>query len=345
MAGRSISREGKGDVGGEEPGTESVPGLRATAPAKTQIAVLSSDWHLSLDPPACRAERGRAWQAVQQARVKELHAAVVEPGGNLPLVIPGDLFDDGWRERKCPPELINFAMHLLEPFWGNVFAVPGQHDLPNHSYADVHRSAYWTLVKAQLVQNLAPGKAVIPGDGTLTLHGFPWGFPITPLTSLHGKVALAVIHSYVWHGASKHAKAEKEDHVGQYGPKLAGYTAAAFGDNHAGFLVKDRRYDVTVMNCGTILRRTRGEKDYRPRYGVLFADGHVEERFFQSPEAFLPEDEEAAPTLDVGELVAGINDLGNMTLDFVAQCRAAMKRKNLSPEARRLMVQILSEEK
>ena len=99
------------------------------------IAVCCSDIHLSHRPPKLR-EAEPNWYAAQ-ARVLSQVRAVVETH-KCPLIVAGDVFDEGWRAHKCPPELVNFAIRHLPV----CYAVPGQHDLPHHRYADVDKSAY-----------------------------------------------------------------------------------------------------------------------------------------------------------------------------------------------------------
>jgi hypothetical protein len=113
------------------------------------IAVLCSDIHLSLKQPPCRADD---WLSVQKGylvQLKSLACAAKElwlgnrntTGRPIPILCAGDIFDK-WNS---PPELIRFALEHLPD---GMICVPGQHDLPNHSFEEIHRSAYGVLREA-----------------------------------------------------------------------------------------------------------------------------------------------------------------------------------------------------
>jgi DNA repair exonuclease SbcCD nuclease subunit len=118
--------------------------MRAADPNPV-IAILCSDIHLSERAPIARAV-GQDWFTVQKRYLDQLRE--LKEKHNAILIVAGDVFDY-W---KSSPELINFAIvHMPE-----CYAVPGQHDLPNHNYNDLHKSAYWTLVEAKIIKHLDP---------------------------------------------------------------------------------------------------------------------------------------------------------------------------------------------
>jgi len=200
-----------------------------------------------------------------------------------PIICAGDIFDDGWRPYRCPPELINFAIEHF-PL---MYAVPGQHDLPNHRYDDLQRSAYYTLCEAGTINNLEPGVSTeIYGPGqrrqappsmrNITATGFPWGFDITPAEERFSKhqVNLAVIHKYIWRPGHCYSGAPSEAAFGCFDTQLRGYNAAVIGDNHSPWLWNHRSPCYT-LNCGTFIRRKADEIKYRPGVGLLNADGSI----------------------------------------------------------------------
>lgn len=150
------------------------------------------------------------------------------------------------------------------------YAVPGQHDLPYHRYEDIHKSAYWTLAQAGVVENLPPGIPVTV-DRSLSLCGYPWGHPVQPAADRGRGTNLAVVHSFIWTKSTGHPGADEGKRVRGYLDKLIGYDAAVFGDNHKPFEARAGRCN--VFNGGTFVRRRTDEKDVRPGAGLLMKDG------------------------------------------------------------------------
>jgi hypothetical protein len=226
------------------------------------VAVLCSDIHLSLKPPSLRADEPDWFEAMSRP-LKEIRD--LQKRFKVPVICAGDIFDH-W---KSLPELINFAIQELP----TMYAVPGQHDLPNHSYEDIEKSAYWTLVEAGRVSHIEPGHPVEVGD--LELHGFPWGFglkkPNSPNESL---TKIAVVHQYVWTGTSKYPAATKETHVSA--SNKYGYDVSVFGDNHIGFIKG------SLCNCGGLMRRAVPDLYHKPFVGVLTADGVIKKHLIDT---------------------------------------------------------------
>lgn len=187
----------------------------------------------------------------------------------VPIVHAGDVFDR-W---DTPVEFVN----LMIDYWpsADFFAVPGQHDLPGHSYAEIDRSAYWNLVKAGRITTLDPGKLQCIGDG-LYVRGFPWGFPIEPLPAAKrdGYCYLLVAHRYVYDRENP-SQAGDEAHTSVIRGHLQGYDASLFGDHHRQFVTR-RLGKQPIFNHGTALRRHADERDLQVGPGVLYDDGSIE---------------------------------------------------------------------
>lgn len=177
------------------------------------------------------------------------------------MVLAGDLFDR-WDPS---PGLISFALDHLPP----CYAVPGQHDLRNHSYEDLSVTAYWILVKTGLVRHLEYGRPC-PVDGAV-LWGFPWGRPPRPCEGHEplGGFHVAVIHKYVCIKEARHPRASPESDASRAAPGLRGYQFGVYGDNHLPFR------DGKVLNCGTFLRRKWDERDVECGVWLVHRSGKV----------------------------------------------------------------------
>lgn len=306
------------------------------------VALVVSDLHLWHRPPAFRAAEPDWWAAMRRP-LDQLRDDSRDPNGDgkaVPVVYAGDLFDR-WN---CPPELVSFAIRNLP--WG--YAVPGQHDLPWHSYSDVKRSAYWSLVEAGVIENLRPGRPV--GVGTVRLHGFPWGVPVAPPGPNGICLEVAVVHAYCWARGCSHPGAREEDNHARWRDRLCGYDVAFFGDNHRGFTrgPKPGAEGAVVVNCGTMMRRKSDEADYAPRFLRLHDDGGVESVGFDVSGDVCSAVETTKPTSDRvrgghGDFISGLSCLGAGAVDFRKSVYEYMDAHGTAPPVRKRVLQAMGE--
>ena len=224
MASKKGNKEAREDLGFRK----TLPRLRKN---KEVQALLLSDIHFCHKPPVARSNEPNWYDAM--ARYCDQVTIVQEHFGEPPVIIAGDVFDK-WNP---PPELINFVIDKLPE---RCYGIPGQHDLPNHSYDEIHRSAFWTLVLSGKLTEIPPDESYSIPDSKVICYPFPWGFPIKPNKHYGGGgcwTHLAVCHSYIWtDDGNGHPEASKDQRTSKYRKKLRGYDCAVFGDNHKGFL-------------------------------------------------------------------------------------------------------------
>lgn len=260
------------------------------------------------------------------------------------VVYPGDIFDDGWRPSKCPPELVNFAIEHLP----RGYAIPGQHDLPYHRYEDLHKSAYQTLVAADVLVDLKPGQHLHAGTRTV-LHGFPWNCPLTPWEKKTDPqwTRIAVVHKYVWSHGNSYPGAEQESHCGPTAKALAGFDVALFGDNHKGFTYRSKDKTLpTVVNCGGFMRRKSDEKEYHPTMTVVYTDKTVQQIPLLSTDKWIDVADALANDKFVRngsaeefvEMLAGVQDVA---LDFAVAVTQYLKTFKVSDAVRKLILETL----
>lgn len=226
------------------------------------IAVLCSDIHLCHNcPPARSAEPD--WYEAMGRMLDQVNDVAAEHGA--PILCAGDVFDK-WNS---PAELINFALDRLP----EMYAVPGQHDLPNHSLADIKRSAFWTLVEAGTIKPLNFGHPSRVYE--VMVHAFPWGMPIVEPVAVPEWIKVSLAHRYVWTRGKGYPGAEKEAMVGNVS-NLDGYDVAVFGDNHQSFHCrKSPTSNCIVVNPGCLIRRRQDECGYKPTIYLLHDDRTV----------------------------------------------------------------------
>lgn len=286
------------------------------------IAIFCSDLHLSEEPPLARSREEDWFDAMRRPlrQLKELQQKY-----KVPVICAGDIFDR-WRSN---PAIINFAIEELPV----MYAVPGQHDLPNHSYREIKRSAYWTLVEAGKIINLIPSHPQVINKGTrnvLTLHPFPWGEELKPCPSQwigdEFNTNIAVVHKYIWFGENKHPMAKDEDHVSNL--NLGGYDVIVSGDNHKGFAREN------LCNCGGFMRRKSDEKVYSPFVGLLHSDKTITQHFLDcSEDKFIEEVDNSisAPDPNMQNFIKDLENLSSDPLDFRESVRMYCEVNKVTP--------------
>lgn len=260
------------------------------------------------------------------------------PGNPLPVICAGDIFDR-WN---APAELINFALACLPRMYG----VPGQHDLPHHSYEDIRKSAYWTLVEAGKIVNLEPGKPV--GVGTMQLWGFPWGIPVEPCPeTAHLGLDVAVVHKYVWSKSTCYPGAPSDSYFMKVQKQLLGFDVAVFGDNHQSFETGGKKLPSDtypkMFNCGGFMRRKSDERDYQPTVGLLHSDGSItrykldvsEDKFLDSGD--IPQSLRDN-SLGMETFIEELSALGDATIDFRDAVHRLLEREKVSPAVKRIVL-------
>lgn len=293
------------------------------------IAIFCSDIHLCHKAPVFRSDEPDWYEAMRRP-IRELRALAKKL--DVPVICAGDIFDR-WN---VPPELINFALQELP----DIYAVPGQHDLPNHSYEDIERSAYWTLVEAGVIKHLEHGTPVRYARD-LELYGFPYGFTPEPCFSESSAFKVAVIHQYCWIGKYKYPTAPDECNLRNY--KLGGYDAVAIGDNHMSWVENN------VCNCGGLMRRTSADLDRKPMVGVLMDDGSIKKHLIDTSDDIYSIDSdnkiEETGRIDLGEFTDGLLGLrDSQDLDFAEVLKRYCKKNKVRAVVSKLIREAVEQE-
>jgi hypothetical protein len=236
----------------------------------------------------------------------------------------------------------------MEHVPANLHAVSGNHDQPGHVRADLHKSAYWTLVQAGKMVNMKKRKEY--GCGMVAAWGFPHGSEPEPCSKPRDLcINLAVIHKYIWSkDANRHVMAGEDSHVSEVRPKLTGFDIAAFGDNHKGFLLPAKTdADTVIINCGTLLRRTIKEIDYEPFVGLVHDDRSVTKHFLDVSADKFAEPAEMAVIAERSDWTLGLlrdlAELRDVKIDFAEALRrrVAEDTADVDAEVRRIIHEVL----
>jgi len=272
------------------------------------IAIFCADIHLSFKAPVWRSAEPDWFLAMARPL---LELSTLQQKYECPVICAGDILDR-WNS---PPELINFAIEHLP---NDMYAVPGQHDLPLHKYEDIKRSAYWTLVEAGKIKHIPPGNLLNIAGSELTLYGYPYGKKINAITTQSEFFQIAVVHEYRCIKGKSFSQAPSESYLYKNEKNLIGYDIIVYGDNHKGFLTKVNN-NSTIFNCGTLMRRKSDEINYKPQIGLLFESRKVEPYYLNISEdkhLDIQNSLEKKDSLDIKTFIKELEKLDASDLDF-----------------------------
>lgn len=304
------------------------------------VAIAVADLHLSHKPPVARSCED--WYAVQKRYLDQL--CMLAEVHRCPVLCAGDITD----KATMPPELIGFLLKYLP----EMYAIPGNHDLPNHDYASIRKSVYGVLVEAGKIVNLEPGKSleVVGGDMMpLRLYGYPYGFEPSPLNKPHGlMLEIALVHKYVWTEKSgSYPGASEENRLRNFKKQVVGFDVVIIGDNHIPF-GSGNGGEQRIVNVGGFIRRKTDEKSLRPSVVFIRGNGETERHYLDC------EKDEFIEASEVEKLLSGIgcqtfiealSELGGAAIDFAEAVEQTMEREKVSPEVKQLILTLLGGEK
>ena len=234
--------------------------------ADTPIAIVCSDIHLSPGAPAARIEEPD-WQKAMESQMLWLFNQA--KFYNVPLVIAGDIFDRAIADSRFISVIIGLFRQCEVP----IYAVPGNHDLPYHSYSNMSESAYGILMVTDSIKNIDQIVTYRIGNRDITLHGYYWARSFDnppPFNPDHFNIA--VIHKYVYDSTTGYFGA---DISGRYDNQLStvrhNYDFLIYGDNHTPFH-KTTPSGQILINCGSFFRRSQNDKHLKPAAYLLKLD-------------------------------------------------------------------------
>ena len=208
--------------------------------------ILTADLHIREDVPQCRMDDylNKQWQKLEVLRDSE-----------LAILAAGDIFHH-WKPSPWLLSMTNLylPMHRL-------YAVAGQHDLPQHNDQLFERCGLRTLN--------GMGAMILDCEGhelgeLVTVYGCGWGQTPKSILKSKGRKVL------VWHNMTWTHKIPfpgcKEASADKLLKKYPEYDLILTGDNHIPFTVE--REGRLLVNPGSMMRMTGGQSDHHPRYYV-----------------------------------------------------------------------------
>lgn len=289
----------------------------------TPLAIFVADIHLSHKPPVWRSAEPD-WYAAMARPLKEL--SDLQNKLSVPILCAGDIFNK-WN---APAELINFAIDHLP----KMYAVAGQHDLPNHSLKEIHKSAFWTLVQSETLLEMYE---LYEHDYGFAPYFYSYGQKIVSNPEKIKQLKVCLAHQYVWTKGYSYQTASEEYHIKAQKGVLKEYDVCVFGDNHQCFectlSYKKSKHKTKVWNCGSLMRRHSDQIDYKPRLAILYDNGCFDFHYLDiSKDKYLVVDDIKTdnPTIDMSSVIKELEKLGDSELDFEDAVKSYLKNKGIN---------------
>lgn len=237
--------------------------------------IFTADLHIRDTVPSCRTSSFLS-EMIQKLRwLKELS----DVWSGAPVLAAGDIFDT-WRCKDW--WLFNMAYKLLPD---NFTCIAGQHELPRHSLKLPERSPLNILHEMERIHLISSGESLlhITDSGmSVGVVGKNWGDKVPPIAPEADRTIL-LNHEMVWHKTPPFPGAPEEGNASRVLSRYSDFDTIVCGDNHDPFTyVKEvppkkilgttewsRRL---LVNCGSMLRTNIGQRDFKPRVWLYYAE-------------------------------------------------------------------------
>lgn len=230
-------------------------------------AILTADIHLTHTTPISRTDN---YILAQENKLRFLQELSQE-NNNCPILCAGDVFDH-W---KASPWLCSWAHQHLP---SNLITIPGNHDLPMHSFNAYSKSAL-SLLETVGGKVVLKGKGILLNEDRLEVFGIPFGevenHHIISIKEEEKKYprGILLLHELTWEKEkppwASNSYSAKEL-LRKFGKD---FDLIVTGDNHQSFAVKGRRS--LLVNPGSMMRRTTDQVDFQPRCYLYYAENNT----------------------------------------------------------------------
>ncbi len=240
---------------------------------KKPIALFCSDLHLTSQVPDCRDPE--TWIQDQEGMLNVLIDTV--NGYKVPLCIAGDIFHRSKEDPIIESMIIRKLLQLDYP----CYTIPGQHDMPGHSYERLNESSYDVLRATRAIHH-CPAYEPLKYDCAY-LCGVPYGQDISGTNWKRDNLVL-MAHQMVY-TLEPFPGAPESGNINSVYKQIKAFRLAVFGDNHQGFVHKKK--DKMIINCGVAIQRTRAEIEYQPYAYLLYSDFSIEKIKLPTTDKFI----------------------------------------------------------
>jgi len=253
-----------------------------TKGVQTPDAILSSDWHYRLSVPVCREDDFLQTQDHKIGQVVRLQEKF-----GCPILHGGDVFHK-WYGDVDKAKVANLVTRAMRVFPEEMFAIPGNHEMPSHDINNIDQSVYQTMVEARRIKTCEGKVFNLIGNMEdyvnlkFRAFGFPYGIELQMRMGGDGKPyksgeikGAAIAHVLTYKGRRPFPGANLGCETLMR--KLAGYDLILTGDNHKPFIHKKGRQ--LLVNPGSLTRQ-RSSETHRPRVYLWYAKTNTVEPYY-----------------------------------------------------------------
>lgn len=211
--------------------------------------IITADWHLRDDRPRCRP-KDEDWMKLQEDSVALVYARAFQY--NADICICGDIFHYDTVSNTLLNIFLRYSLNAKKTI---TYILPGQHDMKYRSWGTLFETSYGILLniaKQKSTQlRLMDEVGMEAPFGFDTFRGVENGLYFTHILCVPNKISFLNNGIYTGDLLDKYPKAQ----------------IIFAGDNHHGFVYRDRTDCRSVAVPGCLNRQSFDLQDYKP--GVL----------------------------------------------------------------------------
>ena len=294
--------------------------------------ILSSDWHLREDVPICRKDDfyESQWKDVD-------HVSYLQRMWNIPVILPGDLFDH-W---KPSPKLLSDTMRHIPK---KLYAVYGNHDVPQHNLDLAEKCGMFTLVTSGHVNllNDTDTEFVVAQDGLKPCYtiGSSWNELPTTDDFTYGMSMLAW-HVEVYQGTNPYVNG-KPSRAAQLLKDYPNFDLIVTGDNHIPFV---EYYDGRLLvNPGSLNVQSTSET-HKPRVYLYYPESHTVEAVYLPQDHVKVSDAHLIVKKDrdsrIDAFISGLNDDYDIGTSFEDNLEKYVELNKIENEVNNIIIKSL----
>ncbi len=248
---------------------------RKSSSSAPPTAILTADWHIRATVPICRTDDFMAAMWKKVGFILDLSDKY-----RIPILIAGDV----GLKSQWPNWLLEEFIGRIKAKKGKagVYAIPGQHDLPDHNIDLWRASAIGVLHESETVMFLGvDGQKFIHLDepGLWSVFPFPYSIEVSdiknPLGEDYLRPLIAISHTLVTERAPESFLVDKAQSAMNLLERFPKYDLILVGDNHKPFVQEHEGR--LLVNPGSLMRTTADQVDHKPRVYLWYReDNRVE---------------------------------------------------------------------
>ncbi|MCJ7747861.1 MAG: metallophosphoesterase [Desulfobacterales bacterium] len=250
-----------------------IGGTPLAKPLSIPTAILTADWHVRWTVPVCRTDD---FMAAMRGKIDFVFDLALEH--RIPILLAGDIGLKAQWPSWLEEEFIRKVKE--SPNRPEIYAIPGQHDLPDHNLELWRKSSIGVLHIAGAITFFGvdddhwPNKYQSLNRPCLeSIFCFPYGIEISHLdrkSHVTADPVIAMMHTLITERAP-------ESFLAEHGAcsamsllqKFPEYDLILTGDNHKPFVVECEGR--LLVNPGSLMRTAADQVDHKPRVYLWYA--------------------------------------------------------------------------